>query len=278
MKKTLVLTILFATFMTLVAAQDTRSVPPMSLGEKIAVRAVPGSPTIMQKDWNPKALPPAPFFCNANCLLYSGDSDTTSPDNNGLFNFNNAGIPEDGEVYFSFKGTAAATASGIYGNYFTNATGIGVNPTPAEFRVGVSAGNGGQVVCTTTGNAVYAAYGTGNFGLSSINYWVKNLRKGCKLKPKVEYYATVVPQYNDSSSVGYLEDDDTGPNGTAPPHHSCSANGFKATPNNSFFTSTSFAQNFVATNGASGACGGIGCRGFSWGLNSKGAKAKCKST
>jgi len=269
----IVVPILFATLMTLAVAQDAKFVPPMSLGEKVAVPAVPGTPAVMQKDWNPKALPPAPFFCNANCLLYSGDSDTTSPFNNGLFNFNNPGIPADGEVYFSFQGTKASAASGIYGNYFTNATSIGVTGTPAQFRVDVSSGNGGKVVCTTSGNAVYAAYGQGNFGLNSINYWVKNLRKSCKLSPKVEYYATVVPQYNDPTTIGYLEDDDTGSSGNLPPHHSCSANGFKATTNNSFFTSVSSAQNFAP---ATTACG-KGCTGFSWGLNSKGAKAKCKS-
>lgn len=276
MRKMLFVVAVVATFIALAMAQDTKSMPPVSLAEKVAVPAVPGR-SVVKHGWNPNARPPAPFFCNVNCLLYSGDTDTTSPDNNGLYNFNNPGIGADGEVYFSFKGTKNSVADGIYGNYFTDATAIGTNPTPVQFRVGVRSGSGGKIFCQPTGNAVYMAYGTGNFGFSSINYWVKKLSTGCKLQKGVEYYAELQPQYNDNSTTGYLEDDDTGPNGTSPPKHSCSANGFKATPNNSFFSSTSSGINFQPTSGAGGACGGIGCRGFSWGLNSKGAKAKCKS-
>jgi hypothetical protein len=268
---------LAAALMPAATAQDSPSTPPMSLAEKVAIPAVPGQAAVMKDDWNPNTKPPNPFFCTpGNCLLYSGDTDVTSPDNNGLFNFNNSGIGQDGEVYFSFKGTKASVATGIYGNYFTNAAAVGTNPTPVEFRVGVSSGSGGKVVCRTTGTAVYSQYGTGNFGLNSINYWVKKIARPCKLAAKTEYYAEVQPQYNDTSTIGYLEDSDTGATGNSPPKHSCSANGFKATPNNSFFSSVSGSQNFVPTNGASGACGGIGCRGFSWGFNGKASKLVCK--
>jgi hypothetical protein len=270
---------LAAALMPAATAQDSPSTPPMSLAEKVAIPAVPGQAAVMKDDWNPNTKPPNPFFCTpGNCLLYSGDTDVTSPYNNGLYNFNNVGLATDGEVYFSFKGTKASVATGIYGNYFTNATAVGTNPTPVEFRVGVSSGNGGKVVCQTTGTAVYSQYGTGNFGLNSINYWVKKIARPCKLAAKTEYYAEVQPQYNNTSTIGYLEDNDTGSTGNSPPKHACSANGFKATPNNSFFSSTSGSLNFVPTSGSGNICGNgtHGCRGFSWGFNGKASNLVCK--
>ena len=116
---------------------------------------------------------------------------------------------------------------------------------------------------TTGGNAVMAAYGTPNFGLNSDNYWVKKLNKACKVPAKTNIFWAVIPQYNDGSTIGYLEDDD------GARLNKLAAKGFSEKQNNSFFNSQSFGVTFENTSGASGACGGIGCAGFSAAVNGK---------
>jgi len=214
--------------------------------------------------------PAAPFFCpKKTCLFYSGDDDTTNSNNNGLFDFENAGIGiTDAQVFNNYttgSNKKGYTVQGTSGNYFTNTTSIGTNPTPVQFRTGVSAGNAGTQVCTSTtgGTAVNKAYGNNNFGLTSVNYWVKKLNKPCIVKPKKNYWYWLGPQYNDSSTIGYLEDDD----GAKANHGGFP--GFKEVQNNSFFNSSSFGVTFENTSGSSGACGGIGCAGFSESINGK---------
>jgi len=67
------------------------------------------------------------------------------------------------------------------------------------------------------------------------------------------------PQYNDST-VGFLMDDD-----------GAHANklGWPEIKDRSYFDSTSFGVDYQPTWGSSGACGGIGCSGFSISLTGK---------
>jgi len=255
---------LVAALIPMATAQDSKVLPQQHLygsGAQIKMPTVTHNP------------PAAPFFCKkGNCLIYAGDNDTTSPNANGLFAFENPGIGiTDAEVWvnYTIKTKAAGKATGGAGNYYTTATAIGTNPTPVQFRTGIKSGNAGKQICkaTTGGNAVMKAYGTPDFGLNSDNYWVAKFNKPCTLPKTGTVYSRLTPQYNDGSTIGYEEDND----GAKANHSACK--GFKEKQNNSFFNSSSFGVNFQNTGGSSGACGGIGCSGFSWSLNGKCPKA-----
>jgi hypothetical protein len=249
---------------SVITAQDTKTLPPQHLREAGASMKLRAAAPHNVKP------PTLPFFCPMKtCLLYSGDNDTTSSDANGLFDFENPGIGiTDAEVWVNYKtgkDTKGYIVTGLAGNYYTTATTIGTNPTPVQLRVGISAGNGGKQICkgTTGGNAVVAAYGTPDFGLNSMNYWIKKLNKPCTETDHEEVFWLIVPQYNDGSTIGYLEDNDGAKaNKFAKP-------GFAEKQDDSYFNSASFGVNFEPTWGSSGACGGIGCDGFSWALNGK---------
>jgi len=258
-------TTLIAALIPMATAQDTKILPPQHL---YGAGAQMKMPTIIHPNSNKK--PTLPFFCpKATCLMYTGDNDTTSPNNNGLFDFENPGIGiTDAQVWVNYDSGPGKTdtITGTAGNYYTNTTAVGTNPTLAAFRTGISAGVVGTPKCATTtgGTVVMAAYGNPNFGLNSFNYWIKKFNKPCITPPyrKKPVYMILVPQYNDGSTIGYLEDDD------GAKANSYAKKGFKEIPNNAFFNSTSFGVVMENTSG-SGACGGIGCSGFSWALNGK---------
>jgi len=255
---------LVAALIPMATAQDTNALPPQHL---YGVGAPIELPTVIQS----KGPAKLPFFCpKATCLEYEGDNDTTSANSNGLFDFENPGIGiTDAEVWVGVKnGPTKLTITGISGNYYTNATGIGVNPTPAAFRSGVKAGKAGKLLGTTQGNAVATSYGTPDFGLNSLNFWIKKFStnhkaKCCIIPPNIPYHYWIGPQFNDSSTVGYLEDND----GAA--RNKFASHGIKHLTDNSFFNSTSFGVVFEPTWGSSGACGGVGCDGFSTSVNGK---------
>jgi len=258
---------LVAALIPMATAQDSKVLPPSHLyGSGASIKL----PTIIHSSQKPAADPV--FFCKkAACLEYGGDNDVTSPNNNGLFDFENPGIGiTDAQVWQPYtikKGTGHTTATGMAGNYYTNTTAIGTNPTPAQFRTGISSGVVGKPLCpgTTGGTAVMAAYGTPNFGLNSFNYWVKKLNKSCVhkqgKKAKTEFY-WIGPQYNDGGTIGYLEDND----GIAANKRVNKQ--WKAVQTGGFFNSTSFGVTMQNTL-AGGACGGIGCAGFSTSVNGK---------
>jgi hypothetical protein len=259
---------LVAALIPMATAQDAKVLPPSHLyGSGASIKL----PNIVHPTHN-RASDPVFFCLKRNCLEYGGDNDTTSSQNNGLFDFENPGIGiTDAQVwqpYIVKKGTGKTTATGMAGNYYTNTTAIGTNPTPTQFRTGISEGVTGKPLCpgTTSGTAVMAAYGSPNFGLNSFNYWVKKMNKSCVHKQgkraKTEFY-WIGPQYNDGSTIGYLEDND-----------GLMANKrvnkqWKAVQTGGFFNSSSFGTVMKNTLGSSGACGGIGCAGFSTSVNGK---------
>jgi hypothetical protein len=256
---------LVAALIPMATAQDSKVLPPSHLyGSGAAIKL----PSQIHAAKRPGADPV--FFClKANCLEYGGDNDTTSPNNNGLFDFENPGIGiTDAQVWqpYTIKpGKGHTTATGMAGNYYTNTTAIGTNPTPTQFRTGISSGVVGKPLCapTTSGTAVMAAYGSPNFGLNSFNYWVKKLNKPCVhkqgKKAKTEFY-WIGPQYNDGSTIGYLEDNDgAGANKRVNKQ-------WKAVNTGGFFNSTSFGVTMENTL-SGGGCGGIGCAGFSTSVN-----------
>jgi hypothetical protein len=201
-----------------------------------------------------------PFCPNGKCLYYAGDCDSTSPNSDALFDIDNPGIGiSDAEVWVGVKPTKNAVITGSSGNYNTTATGIGVNPTPFAVRTGVSTGNGGKLLCRSHGNAVIQN-GPQCFEGNNFNYYIAKFARACHVKAGKTYYVDLTPQYNDSSTVGYLWDDD-GNHGNR--------QGWPEITDHSYFNSSSFGVVWEPTWGSSGACGGIGCSGFSISLTGK---------
>jgi hypothetical protein len=262
MKPILFLVGLLAAAVLTTSAQETKPLPPRTIRGAAAVPGTQSASLEASGDRRPQARPANLFFCpRGKCLYYSGDCDSTSPNNNGLFDFDNPGINADGEVWVGVKPTKNATVSGTSGNYYTNTTAIGINPTPFAIRTGISTGNGGTLVCSTHGNAVAKGYSgqcfvEGNY----LNYYISKLAKACHMKARKTYYIELTPQYNDSSTIGYLMDDDG---------NHANKQGWPEIADHSYFNSTSFGVDYQPTWGSGGACGGIGCSGFSISLTGK---------
>jgi hypothetical protein len=159
------------------------------------------------------------------------------------------------------KPTRNATVTGTSGNYDPNTSTIGINPTPFPVRTGVSAGNGGKLVCSTNGNAVVQNHGQCFIEGAAANYYIAKLAKACHLKAKKTYFIDLTPQYKDGSTLGYLWD--------IVQKKPANPRGWPNVLDDSFFNSSSFGVNFEPTWGNSGACGGIGSDGFSVSLTGK---------
>jgi hypothetical protein len=245
MNKTLLAIALIAMLGLFAAAQDGRVLPPVHLGNQ---------PHVVNSQHSVKGQISL-FFCPPKtCLYYAGDPATGS-DENGLFDYSNPGIGiSDAEVWVGVKPTENAIVKGASGNMLTTNSSVGINPTPFEVQIGIKPGQGGKVVCNTSGNATEQAYGSNTFGLDSENYYIKQVSKPCHFKAKTIYYVWISPQYNDGSTVGYLAD-------VGKP-----AKNHKGWPNiwgDSYFNSSSFGVTYENTSGSNGACGGIGCDLFS---------------
>jgi hypothetical protein len=162
-------------------------------------------------------------------------------------------------VWVGVKPTKDAVITGASGNYNTNATAIGINPTPFAVRAGVSTGNGGKLVCSSHGNAILHN-GPQCFEGNNFNYYIARLSRACHLKARKTYYVDLTPQYNDGTTIGYLWDDDG---------QHANKRGWPEITDKSYFNSSSFGVAYEPTWGSSGACGGIGCSGFSISLTGK---------
>jgi hypothetical protein len=205
-----------------------------------------------------------PFFCPPkSCLYYSGDWDSTNSNSNGLWDFYNPPLAV-GDVWVGVKPTRNALITGVSGNYFApGANSIGINPTPFEVRTGTSSGHSGKLVCRTSGNATFSGYGQGRCFSSEeycFNYYISKLKKSCRVEAGKIYYVDVTPRYVDNTTLGYLWDDDG---------VHANKRGWPEITNHSYFTSISFHANYEPTWPSNGACGGIGCSGFSISLTAK---------
>jgi hypothetical protein len=242
-------------------AQNARPLPPASIVAANLARGTTGASEVTALSSHRAAPATKLFFCpSKSCLYYAGDWDTTSSSANGLFDFDNPGIGiSDAEVWVGVKPTKNATVTGTSGNYFTNTTAFGINPTPFAVQTGITPGHGGKTVCKTRGNAVLRSYGCVGIG-NCENYWIRKLKKSCPLKKGKVYFISMQPQYDDGFSGGYLMDDDG---------QHANKQGWPEIKDKSYFNSTSFRVNYQPTWGSHGACGGIGCSGFSISLTGK---------
>jgi hypothetical protein len=247
-------------FLITLAVAQKEALPPTTV---VGAGFAPGPQDSIGKV-NEGGSPANPFFCPPKrCLYYSGDMDTTSYQNNGLFDFDNPGVA-DAEVWVGVKAKKNAIITGASGNYVTTATSGGINPTPFAVQTGIAAGHGGKTVCRTGGNAVFNFYGNCSFGINCTNYYISKLKHSCTVKKGKLYFFLIQPQYNDGSTIGYLEDD----NGAH-----ANKQGWAEVNDKSYFNSTTFGANYQPSWGTNGACGGIGCDGFSMSLTGKESRA-----
>jgi hypothetical protein len=256
MKPILFLVGLLAAAALTASAQETKPLPPRMIREAIAFPGTPSASPEANGDGHPQARPSHLFFCpRGQCLYYAGDYDTTNPNSNALFDINNPGINADGEVWVGVKPTKDAIVTGTSGNFATNAISVGINPTPFAIRTGITSGQGGKLVCKTAGNAIVKGYENCFIGgVNCNNYSIRKLRKSCTLAKGKVYFISMQPQYNDNSTLGYLLDDDG---------QHANKRGWPEIKDKSYFNSTSFGVTYEPTWTSNGACGGIGCSGFS---------------
>lgn len=257
MKRILFAAVLIAALIPLAAAQDTKS-QPASLGEKIQVR---GTSTVMTHDWQHVQAPTAPSYCKP-CYFYAGDMDPNNGNNNGLANETDQAVA-DSHIFSPFRvKLAGATVSGLFVN---SLDGVGAidNPTPWAIRKGVKLGVHGTVVAHGKAKSTDTPTGRSAFGLTEYTHLVKFVGKS--LAAGV-YFENVTPVCLTGSSCGsarYFESDEQ--DDPTPLNHV----GAKNILDDSFWNSTSFGQNYSATWGSSGGCGGIGCDMFSAGVLGK---------
>lgn len=269
MKKTLFVVALVAALASLAIAQDSKTIPPASIGEKIQVR---GTRTVMSSDWQrPVRHDTAPSYCNP-CLLYTGDFDSANSNANGLWsgNIDFSGTTIDGELYTGFKLAA--------GNYtikkvFSNAlalTPLVQGGTKWTINTGTSTSGAGTSVCSGSGHTTIAATGRNGFGFNEYNFLVT---AACTLTPTAttEYWLEIQQQCTSDTNacwttsgeeIYYESDLEDNP----APNHVGPAN----TNDKGIWSSTYFLGGaFEVTYGSSGGCGGIGCDNFSFGLVGK---------
>ena len=258
MKNMLFAAALIAALIPMASAQDTKSHPAASLGEKIQVR---GTATVMSHDWQPAQAPTAPSYCKP-CYFYSGDMDPNNANNNGLANEDDQ-IVSDSHIYSPFKVAAVgAMVSGLFVNSLDTVGAID-SVTPWSISKGVKLGVAGKVVAHGTAKSTDTPTGRSAFGLTEYTHLVKF--KAHSLKGGT-YFENVTPQCITGSSCGsarYFESDEE--DDPKPLNHV----GGKNILDDSFWNSTSFGQNYSATWGSTGGCGGIGCDMFSAGVLGK---------
>jgi len=272
MKKVLFSLVLVALLVSLVSvsamAQDTKSAVPSSVRQNVLVK---GSAPILKQAWSLPAAPQSvgPLYCNGNgggCLFYGGDFNADDSNANGLASETDVivnGSPYGAAVYSAFQVPAGQTwnVTGLLSN--TLSTIGGVDPATAywEIRSGVSAGNGGTLVCSGTGTDSYIATGRNGFGLNE--YTVKVYLSGCPaLTSGTIYWEAVVPNCTGSNgncpSARYFNSDVE----DKPATHQLGFQPKQA----AVWTSGFFGATFEATAGTSGACAGTGCDRFSNGV------------
>ena len=204
MKKVIFAIALVVALCSLVSAQDTKTLPPVAIGQKVIAPAIPGRPPLMAPDWNIKPAKYPPFCPKKTCLYYAGDFESTDSNANGLFNAFDTGARLEGQAWIGVLPTKAATITGSTFNQFFISGFSGTNPTPFEIQTGITNGKAGEIVCKTSGNATLVTYGESDFGLIQSSYTIKKLTTACsvQLGKSGASYVNMVP--TSTNSYGYL--------------------------------------------------------------------------
>ena len=241
MSKTLFALTLTATLSLFAAAQESK-VSLTARENPQAVSAQPGAePTTRKGSYEPPFCPPK------TCLYYAGDYDSSDSNADGLFNANDTGAGEEGQVWVGVKPDRDVTVTGATFVEVLTTGYTGVNPTPFAVQVGIELGQAGKTICSTSGNATISLY-QNNQDETDYSYTIKKLSKPCKLKKGNVYYVNLLP--TSGNGVGYVENvEDAKPAN----HH-----GWKNDLNHCYFNAPDFGYNYVTCNSL-----GIGTNGFS---------------
>jgi hypothetical protein len=242
MTKTLFTLTLIAALVPLALTQDGRVPPPVTMRDNSQVVSnQPGTePTMRKSSYQPPFCPPK------TCLYYAGDFDSNDSNANGLFNADDIGSFE-GQAWVGVKPDRDVTVTGATFVQTMSSAGVGTNPTPFAVQVGITEGNAGKTICSTSGTATESVYGE-NEVIEMYAYTIKKLSKSCKLKKGKLYYVNLLPTFSDG--IGYvLNVEDAKPKN----HH-----GWKNDLNHCYFNFPTYGYNYVTCNSQ-----GIGFYGFS---------------
>jgi len=248
-------------------AQDSQTKPLASVRENVLSLGVQ---PLLKHAWQDgkSAPPPAPPYCNGNggsCLFYGGDFNENNPNANALANETDiivTGTPYGAAVFANFEVPAGQTwtVTGLLSNVLSTVTGVSPNVAYWEIRSGVSAANNGILVASGSSPDSFTATGRNAFGLGE--YTVKAFLTPSVILTSGAYYMIVVPECVLTNSTCpsaryFLSDAEDKP--------PANKRGFQQS-NDAFFNSSFFAANYEPTWGSTGACAGLGCNRFSFGV------------
>ncbi|MFZ0773380.1 MAG: hypothetical protein WCA49_11485 [Candidatus Sulfotelmatobacter sp.] len=204
------------------------------------------------------ALTP-PSYCGPVCLFYGGDTNTSSPDDNGFANENTL-LVADTTTWGAFTVPSGETwtVQGLFIN--TIADGYdGLDPTTSSWTIasGVSSGNAGSVVASGTSAAGGTSFvPTGRFPFGFTEYTLK-VRIATTVLSSGTYWVNITPQCTDANNGNcyisqYFWDDTFGQNRYGPLEPA----------NEGFFNSSYFGFDYTNTCDVSS----TGCQAFSFGV------------
>jgi hypothetical protein len=219
---------------SLATAQDNKTAPSVTLQantQTISAQPASGSATLGKPPRIPSFCPPS------DCLYYAGDFDSSASNANGLFNADDTGAGEEGQVWVGVKPDHDVSVTGATFVQFVS-TGFGLtNPTPFVVQVGIKPGQAGQTVCNTNGTATLQIE-CENFGYSQCAITIDHLAKSCKLKKDQVYYVNMLPTSSDGYSYVVNVTD------KHPKHHY----GWKNDLNDCYFNGAVFGDDYVTCN------------------------------
>jgi hypothetical protein len=206
-KKTFVVAVV-ATLFSLALAQDSKTLPPAAIGQKVISPAIPGRPPLMAPDWQPKP-PSLPFCPPKTCLYYAGDFESSTSSADALFNANDTGLSLEGQAWVGVKPARASLITGSTFNELFTPGFAGTNPAVFQAQTGITTGNPGKLICNTVGNATLTVYGESDFGLVQSSYTIKKLKKACRVQvgSAGATYVNLLP--TSSNGYGYVVNTDS---------------------------------------------------------------------
>jgi hypothetical protein len=161
---------------------------------------------------HPSEVPPV--VCGPVCLLYTGDTNTSSPDDNGFANENTLFVPETQSfAAFTVPAGQTWTVDGAFINMIPDGY-TGLDPVESTWSIssGVSEGNAGAVVASGTSTATGTQFiptGRFPFGFPEYSLRVKTTATtGSTVLPAGTYWLNITPQCTDSGNSSCSIDQD----------------------------------------------------------------------
>lgn len=147
------------------------------------------------------ALTP-PSYCEPVCLFYGGDTNSSSPDDNGFANENTL-LVADTTTWGAFTVPAGQTwtVDGLFINTISDGYN-GLDPSTSGWTIasGVSSGDGGTIVASGTSTTAGTSFiPTGRFPFGFTEYTLK-VRVTATTLSSGTYWVNITPQCTDSGN------------------------------------------------------------------------------